>query len=119
MVVAAEKSGADHRTYPSTCIRVVNAFGKIATPGSHKTREKANQIHTDSTLRIPSLDFFSKIRPTYFNTGCCCYSDGDITGIEISEKCIKLIKWKKQDGKSVRIELENISFEQLIDQLSE
>jgi len=70
-------------------------------------------------LRVPSVDFFSKIRPTYFNTGCCCYSDGDITGIEISEKCIKLIKWKKLNGKSVRIELENISFEQLINQLSE
>jgi predicted phosphodiesterase len=72
-----------------------------------------------SPQRVPTVDFFSKIRPTYFNTGCCCYSDGDITGIEISEKCIKLIKWKKQNGKSVRIELENISFEQLIDQLSE
>jgi predicted phosphodiesterase len=70
-------------------------------------------------LRVPSVNFFSKIRPTYFNTGCCCYSDGDITGIEISERCIKLIKWKKQNDKSVRIELENISFEQLIDQLSE
>ena len=72
-----------------------------------------------SPQRVPTVDFFSKIRPTYFNTGCCCYSDGDITGIEISEKCIKLIKWKNQNGKSVRIELENISFEQLIDQLSE
>jgi predicted phosphodiesterase len=70
-------------------------------------------------LRVPSVNFFSKIRPTYFNTGCCCYSDGDITGIEISEKCIKLIKWKRQNDKSVRAELENISFEQLIDQLSE
>ena len=73
----------------------------------------------DSVLRLPSLDFFSKIRPSYFNTGCCCFSDGDITGIEISEKCLKLIKWKKENGKSVRIELENISFEQLIDQLLE
>ena len=73
----------------------------------------------DSVLRLPSLDFFSKIRPSYFNTGCCCFSDGDITGIEISEKCLKLIKWKKENGKSVRIELENISFERLIDQLLE
>ena len=73
----------------------------------------------DSTIPLPAVDLFSKIRPTYFNTGCCCYSDGDITGIEISEKCIKLIKWKKKDGQSVRIELENISFEQLVDQLSE
>jgi len=31
--------------------------------------------------------------PCYFNTGCCSYSDGDITGIEISEGEIKLIKF--------------------------
>jgi predicted phosphodiesterase len=71
------------------------------------------------TLQVPSADFFSKIRPTYFNTGCCCYSDGDITGIEIAEKCIKLVRWKKQDDASVRTVLENISFEQLVTQLSE
>lgn len=82
-------------------------------------RAEGNSEPKDSTMTLPSVDVFSKIRPTYFNTGCCCFSDGDITGIEISEKCIKLIKWKKKDGQSVRIELENISFEQLLDQLSE
>ena len=29
----------------------------------------------------------------YFNTGCCSFSDGDITGIDISDKHIKLIRW--------------------------
>lgn len=66
---------------------------------------------------LPSADSFSKIRPTYFNTGCCCYSDGDITGIEIADRCITLIKWKKQNGTSVRTVLENISFEVLLRQL--
>ena len=32
-------------------------------------------------------------KPCYFNTGCCSYSDGDITGIEIVRGEIKLIKW--------------------------
>jgi predicted phosphodiesterase len=31
---------------------------------------------------------------TYFNTGCCCFDDGDITGIEIENNCIRLIKWQ-------------------------
>lgn len=31
---------------------------------------------------------------TYFNTGCCCFDDGDITGIELAEGCIRLIKWE-------------------------
>jgi predicted phosphodiesterase len=36
---------------------------------------------------------FREVRPSYFNTGCCCYKDGNITGIEISGGFIRLIKW--------------------------
>ncbi|MBT8195850.1 MAG: metallophosphoesterase [Bacteroidia bacterium] len=32
-------------------------------------------------------------KPCYFNSGCCSFSDGDITGLEIVENEIKLIKW--------------------------
>jgi predicted phosphodiesterase len=38
--------------------------------------------------------------PCYFNTGCCSFSDGDITGIELSEGKIRLIKWA-QDNRTV------------------
>jgi predicted phosphodiesterase len=31
--------------------------------------------------------------PCYFNTGCCCFSDGDITAIEIENGLIRLVKW--------------------------
>ena len=44
---------------------------------------------------------------TYFNTGCCCFDDGDITGIEIEYDCIRLIKWQYNAGKeSERVVLE-------------
>jgi UDP-2,3-diacylglucosamine pyrophosphatase LpxH len=32
-------------------------------------------------------------RPAYFNTGCCCFKDGQITGIEIAGDRIRLIRW--------------------------
>jgi len=32
-------------------------------------------------------------RPCYFNTGCCSFGDGDITGIEISGGEIRLVRW--------------------------
>lgn len=32
-------------------------------------------------------------KPCYFNTGCCSYSDGDITGIEIADRKIRLVRW--------------------------
>jgi hypothetical protein len=31
--------------------------------------------------------------PCYFNTGCCSFGDGDITGIEIADGQIRLIRW--------------------------
>lgn len=46
------------------------------------------------------------IEPTYFNTGCCCYNDGDITGIEIADGYIRLIKWYSENDISKRTVLE-------------
>jgi len=40
---------------------------------------------------------FSAYKPWYFNTGCCCFDDGDITGIEIADGFIRLIKWKHSE----------------------
>lgn len=31
--------------------------------------------------------------PCYFNTGCCSFGDGDVTGLEISEGDIRLVRW--------------------------
>jgi predicted phosphodiesterase len=69
----------------------------------------AGNISGESSPRIE----FSK--NTYFNSGCCCYSDGDITGIEIEEGMIRLIKWKSANGVSKRIVLEEASLELLLD----
>jgi predicted phosphodiesterase len=32
-------------------------------------------------------------KPCYFNAGCCAYPDGDITGIELAEGEIRLVRW--------------------------
>ena len=47
-----------------------------------------------------SVDYMN-MKPSYFNTGCCCFSDGDITGIEIADGCIRLIKWSETKGREV------------------
>lgn len=46
------------------------------------------------------------LKPSYFNTGCCCFMDGDITGIEIEAGQIRLIKWKSADNTSQKAVLE-------------
>ncbi len=65
-----------------------------------------------------SEDYLGMI-PTYFNTGCCCYSDGDITGIEIEHDCFRLIKWRTKEGKPMRIILEETPLSELLEAISE
>ena len=60
---------------------------------------------------------YNDTKSSYFNSGCCCFSDGDITGIEIADGNIRLIKWEMQNQKSVRIVLEEISLKELVKQL--
>lgn len=60
---------------------------------------------------------YMQLLPTYFNTGCCCFSDGDITGIEISEGYICLVKWTNKNGLPVRQELEKALLSDLAAQI--
>ena len=57
---------------------------------------------------------FNGYLDTYFNSGCCCFDDGDITGIELADGCIRLIKWQYgADKESVRLVLEESKLEEL------
>jgi predicted phosphodiesterase len=42
-------------------------------------------------------------KPCYFNTGCCCYPDGDITGIELNANEIRLVRWSATPEKPVKV----------------
>jgi len=35
--------------------------------------------------------------PCYFNTGCCSFGDGDVTGLEIVDGRIRLVRWPNDD----------------------
>ncbi len=41
----------------------------------------------------------TKKKPRYFNTGCCCFLDGKITGLELIDGEIRLIRWPDDEGK--------------------
>ncbi len=57
------------------------------------------------------------LSPCYFNSGCCCFDDGDITGIEIAGGFIRLVKWYDEETDSKKKVLEEISFEKLVEDL--
>ena len=60
---------------------------------------------------------YSKTIPSYFNSGCCCFDDGDITGIEIADGFIRLIKWTSKKGTTERVLLEESALEDLMKRL--
>ncbi len=60
--------------------------------------------------KYPPCDDTIKTRPSYFNTGCCRYADGDITGIELAAGEIRLIKWENKDQAQARVVLEKMKF---------
>jgi len=67
---------------------------------------------------IPTGKPPDSLKPSYFNTGCCCFSDGDITGIEIADGWIRLVKWYDEGNLSKRKILEEIEFEKLLKDLN-
>jgi len=80
----------------------VFASGKYSTHPSNKIERDANE----------------KLKPSYFNTGCCCFNDGDITGIEIENGFIRLIKWHEEEDKaSSRQVLEEVRLDVLMKDL--
>lgn len=71
-----------------------------------KTEYSGKQFH--KTMAIPS----------YFNSGCCCFVDGDITVIEIEGDSIRLVKWKEENKVPTRVVLEQSPLSYIFDQLT-
>lgn len=57
-------------------------------------------------------------KPSYFNSGCCCFADGDLTGIEIDNGFIRLVKWKPEGQSGTRMVLEESPLFYIFDELS-
>jgi predicted phosphodiesterase len=63
-----------------------------------------------------AVDYMA-MKPSYFNSGCCCFSDGDITGIEIANGSLSLVKWVWKNDSSQKQVLETISLRELVARL--
>ena len=61
---------------------------------------------------------YGKLKPTYFNSGCCCFSDGDISGIEIEGNCLRLIEWQVKEGAVHRVILEEAALDELLEAIN-
>jgi UDP-2,3-diacylglucosamine pyrophosphatase LpxH len=89
-----------------------------AEPDTPQQREliRAKELEVQERERkYPPCKDTSKKSPCYFNTGCCKFDDGDITGIEIEDGTIRLIKWSSQNLQ--REELEKDQLITIFDQI--
>ncbi|HEX4850043.1 MAG TPA: metallophosphoesterase [Puia sp.] len=90
---------------------------------AHRNNDTAAiaKIEAEIPRRKREYDFinnsFRNMKPGYFNSGCCCFDDGTITGIELANGYIRLIKWSKVNDKPVRIVAEEIELSELANRI--
>lgn len=89
----------------------------LVTGHTHKPVFASGKYAENATHKIDTSESAHQLLPTYFNTGCCCFNDGDITGIEIANGYFRLIKWHNTDNVSERIILEERTISALLNDL--
>ena len=110
-------TGHTHQPVFKSLTQLEKLYQELETAKHNKDANAMAEIKKQITHRenkgdkIPDFDGYLD---TYFNSGCCCFDDGDITGIEISDGSIRLIKWQYgSDKQSERIVLEESKLEDL------
>ena len=53
---------------------------------------RAELEYAKTSMRRPD-EVLTVSPPCYFNTGCCSFPDGDITGLEIADGQVRLVRW--------------------------
>jgi len=91
-------------------IASVNQIGKLSSDLEKiESKLSAEEIRVVQPLENPL--------PCYFNTGCCSFADGDITGIEISDGEMRLVRWPDDDGNPRRKVLQAGRLEEIFNAL--
>ncbi|UCC73269.1 MAG: hypothetical protein JSV86_01510 [Gemmatimonadota bacterium] len=71
-----------HPPSPSAIVRVAELRAELEW-----VRARGDDVLEKNRHKVAS------VKPCYFNSGCCSFSDGGITGIDISDGRVKLIQW--------------------------
>lgn len=111
-------TGHTHQPVFTSLTHLERLYLKLKEAKKNKNRAESDQLLSEINKRIKKGDRApanTKYIPRYFNSGCCCFSDGDITGIEIENGKIRLIKWSSQNtGNATRYVLEEANLSDLI-----
>lgn len=110
-------TGHTHQPVFQSLTLLERLYNRLSEAIKAKDTEKVADIQARIRHRFALgevLPDFTGFKPNYFNSGCCCYSDGDITGIEIVGGQIRLIKWEyDSSGMPQRVLLEEATLGKL------
>ncbi|HEX6168180.1 MAG TPA: metallophosphoesterase [Chitinophagaceae bacterium] len=107
-------TGHTHQPVFESLTHPERLYKKLGDAIKANRTDEANQIEQEIKRR--GRDYkttpaqYLTMKPSYFNSGCCCYRDGDITGIEITHEKISLVKWNIHKE---RVLLEETTLEKL------
>ncbi|MBN2117813.1 MAG: metallophosphoesterase family protein [Anaerolineales bacterium] len=60
---------------------------------------RASPAEAEAKPVSPTMLAIEFKKPSYFNTGCCAYLNGDITGLEFSDGEIRLVRWPDDEDR--------------------
>jgi hypothetical protein len=93
-------AGHTHRPVFSKCVpdppptrpikELEEAFEQASGDAAAAIRAELEYART--SVRRPD-EVLTVSPPCYFNTGCCSFPDGDITGLEIADGQVRLVRW--------------------------
>ncbi|MGI4020384.1 MAG: metallophosphoesterase [Janthinobacterium lividum] len=111
-------TGHTHQPVFQSLTHLESMYRQLSIAKTANNKEAIQQLQQQINLRRikgdPDPDFTS-YQPFYFNSGCCCFDDGDITGIEIADGQIRLIRWKYNfENKAERTVLEQAELRSLL-----
>ncbi len=111
-------TGHTHQPVFASLTHLERLYKKLINAETENNLSESEKLKNEIYFRKTEYEFvhgnYMHMKPFYFNTGCCCFSDGDITGIEIAEGMIRLIKWKRNEQASQRMVLEEMNLAELL-----
>ena len=111
-------TGHTHQPVFASLTHIERLYKELQTAQHLQDTDAIREIETEIRKREKEFTSVSVdyqiMQPSYFNSGCCCMVDGDITGIEIADGFIRLIKWENLDGVPTRAILEETALAELL-----
>jgi UDP-2,3-diacylglucosamine pyrophosphatase LpxH len=96
-----ESKGAAEAARFAEQLAAANAAGDVAQAAELRARLE----YVQSQLRQKQYDPSRIDPPCYFNSGCCCFPDGDVTCLELDGEKIRLLRWPNDEDTGTPKEL--------------